>query len=222
MPTRQLQSSDGHFFDVYEVLPEGKTKGGIVVLQEIFGVNPHIKEVVDGYARDGYAASAPALFDREEPNVELGYEDEADFNKGLSLAFEKLQISDALRDIQATVNSLASHGNVGVVGFCFGGLLTWLSACELENISAVSSYYGGGIVNELNRSAKCPTIMHFGEKDEHIPMGEVEKIKESLTDVKVHVYQADHGFNCNHRGSFDESSAKLAKQRTLEFFSTNL
>ena len=222
MPKRQLTSSDGHSFEAYEALPVGEIKGGVVVIQEIFGVNQHIREVVDGYAKEGYAAIAPAIFDRVEPGVELGYDDQDDFNKGLEIAFQKLKIDDALSDVQACVKDLSSHGNVGVVGYCFGGLLTWLSSCRLNGISACSAYYGGGTVNHVSEKASCPVIMHFGEKDEHIPMNEVEEIKSSLSDVKVYVYNADHGFNCDHRGSYDQVSADTAKTRTLDFFESNL
>tara|TARA_B100000029_G_scaffold443163_1_gene462042 strand:+ start:196 stop:864 length:669 start_codon:yes stop_codon:yes gene_type:complete len=222
MSNRQLTAADGHVFDAYEAIPDGAIKGGIVVIQEIFGVNPHIREVVDGYAKDGYAAIAPALFDRVERGVELGYDEQKDFDKGLDIAFQKLKIEDALVDIQAVAQELDKHGKVGVVGYCFGGLLTWLSACRLNGISACSAYYGGGTVNHISESAKCPVIMHFGEKDEHIPMTEVEKIRSSLRAVDVYVYDADHGFNCDHRSSYDQTSAETAKTRTLDFFASNL
>ena len=114
------------------------------------------------------------------------------------------------------------HGKVGVVGYCFGGLLTWLSACELEGVSAASSYYGGGVAGEAERTAKCPVIMHFGALDAHIPLSDVDKVKAAQPDVPVYVYDADHGFNCDHRASFDEASAALAKERTLEFFGAQL
>ncbi len=222
MPKRQLTAADGHSFEAYEAIPTGDIKGGVVIIQEIFGVNQHIREVVDGYAKDGYAAIAPALFDRVETGVELGYANEAEFNKGLEIAFQKLQIDDALSDVQACVKALGSHGKVGVVGYCFGGLLTWLSACRLSGISGCSAYYGGGIVNHVSENANCPVIMHFGEKDEHIPMNEVEEITSTLSDVKVYVYDADHGFNCDHRSSYDQKSASEAKKRTLDFFDLNL
>ena len=152
----------------------------------------------------------------------MGYDDQADFDKGLDIAFQKLTIEDALADIQAATNELAKHGKVGVVGYCFGGLLTWLSACRLKGISACSAYYGGGTVNHVSEKANCPVIMHFGEKDEHIPMNEVEEIKASLPQVSVYVYDADHGFNCDHRGSYDKDSAHTARSRTIDFFGSNL
>lgn len=217
----QISSSDGFELGAYQARPEGNVIGAVVVIQEIFGVNVHIREVVDGYAEAGYFAIAPKIFDRIERDIELGYE-EADMAQGISLAFEKLDRAAALEDIQAAINTAAGHGKVGVVGYCFGGLLTWLSACECAGVSAASAYYGGGIAGELDRSANCPVMMHFGELDAHIPMTDVEKIRSAQPEVEVFVYPADHGFNCNHRGSFDADAAKLAKSRTLEFFADQL
>jgi carboxymethylenebutenolidase len=217
----QLTAGDGHTFGAYEASPAGAPKGAVVVIQEIFGVNIHIREVVDGYAADGYYAIAPALFDRVEKDVQLGYE-EADMGAGIAYAFEKLQMGDALQDVQAAINTASAHGKVGVVGYCFGGLLTWLSATDLSGITAASSYYGGGLVGEANRTAKCPVIMHFGALDAHIPLSDVDTIKAAQPDIPVYVYDADHGFNCNHRASHDAASAALAKERTLAFFGEHL
>ena len=217
-----LTSSDGHCFDVFEALPEGEAKGGIIILQEIFGVNQHIREVALGYADKGYAALAPAIFDRVERKIEFGYEDQSEFDRGLDIAFSKLSIGDALVDIQTTVDALAKFGNVGVVGYCFGGLLTWLSACSVSGLSAASCYYGGGISDNLDQENKCPTIMHFGLKDPYIPVEQIEKIKAKLSHLDIYTYDSDHGFNCNHRGSYDEKSADLALSRTLTFFADKL
>lgn len=222
MGQRQITAADGFTFSTYEALPAGRPKGAVVVIQEIFGVNAHIRSVADGYAKDGYVALAPALFDRVERNVELGYTDPDEFQKGIRLAFQDLHLQDALQDLQATVNAGAAYGKVGVVGYCFGGLLTWLSACELNGVAAASSYYGGGIAKQLERQPKCPIIMHFGERDMHIPMSEVEALRKAHPGVPVHVYAADHGFNCDTRASYDAASATLARQRTLELFSTHL
>lgn len=219
--TIQLQAADGFEFAAYQALPNGRPKAGIVVIQEVFGVNNHIREVTDGYANAGYAAIAPQIFDRAEPNVELGYE-EADMGRGIELAFQKLEMPNTLADLQAAANHAAQHGNVGVVGYCFGGLLTWLSACALDGVAAASCYYGGGIAGEAGRVPNCPVIMHFGELDAHIPMTDVDQVKAAQPDVPVYVYNADHGFNCDHRGSYDESSAELARERTLAFFAQNL
>ena len=222
MGQRELVASDGFTFGAYEALPKGNPKGGLVIIQEIFGVNKHIREVTDGYAAEGYAAIAPQIFDRVEPNIELGYTDQAEFDKGLKVAFEDLQMANTLKDLQAAVDALSGNGKIGVVGYCFGGLLTWLSACELSGVSAAASYYGGGLANEAGRTAKCPVIMHFGEKDAHIPMTDVEKIRQAQPDIPIFVYDADHGFNCDHRESYDGPSAATAKQRTLAFFAEQL
>ncbi len=222
MGQRQLTTSDGFTVGAYEALPAGDAKHGVVVIQEIFGVNAHIREVVDGYAADGYAAIAPQIFDRVERDVELGYTDQAEFDKGLKIAFEDLKIEDALKDVQAAVDAIAEHGKVGVVGYCFGGLMTWLSACELSGVAAASAYYGGGIAGHVDRSAKCPVMMHFGEKDEHIPMSEVETIRAAQPIVQVFMYDAGHGFNCDRRESHDAQSARTARDRTLAFFEKHL
>jgi carboxymethylenebutenolidase len=219
--TVQLTSADGFTLGAYEAHPAGTPKGAIVVIQEIFGVNIHIREVVDGYAADGYYAIAPQIFDRIEANIELGYE-EADMNKGVGLAFEQLQMPNTLMDVQAGINAASANGKVGVVGYCFGGLLTWLAACELDGVTAAAAYYGGGLVGEAERTPKCPVIMHFGALDAHIPLTDVDKIKAANPDTPVYVYDADHGFNCNHRGSYNEAASVEAKARTLAFFGENL
>ena len=224
---RQLRAADGFAFGVYEAAPDGEPKGAVVVIQEIFGVNAHIREVADGYAADGYAALAPALFDRVERGVELGYDAEG-MGRGRDIAFNGLDREDTLRDIQATVEEAGKYGPVGVVGYCYGGLMTWLSACDLDGIACASAYYGGGIAGTLEREAgvprapKCPLVMHFGALDAHIPLSDVERIKAALDDVPVHVYDADHGFNCDHRASHHAESAALARERTLELFAAHL
>jgi len=217
----QIRSLDGFGLGAYEATPAGAAKGAVVVIQEIFGVNVHIREVVDGYAEAGYYAVAPQIFDRIERDIELGYE-EADMGRGIELAFSKLDRDLTLQDIQATIEAASVHGKVGVVGYCFGGLLTWLGACELTGVSAASAYYGGGVAGEVDRTARCPVIMHFGELDAHIPMTDVDKVKAAQPDVDVFVYDADHGFNCNHRASYNADASTLARSRTLEFFAQHL
>ena len=217
----QITADDGFTLGVYQARPDGVPRGAVVVIQEIFGVNSHIREVVDGYAADGYFAVAPQIFDRVERGIELGYED-ADMGTGVEIAFQKLDHAAALKDVQAAIDAAAVHGKVGVVGYCFGGLLTWLAACDLSGVSAAASYYGGGVAGVAERTPKCPVIMHFGELDAHIPLTDVEKVKLAQPDVPIYVYAADHGFNCDHRASFDPTAAALAKQRTLEFFAEQL
>ena len=222
MAQRQLRAADGYAFGTYEALPDDEPKAGVVVIQEIFGVNAHIREVADSYAALGYAALAPALFDRAERDVELGY-DASGMARGRSLAFNGLAVEDTLRDLQATVEEAAKYGAVAVVGYCYGGLMAYLAACRLEGIACVSAYYGGGIAAEATKGGaettpKTPTIMHFGALDAHIPLADVERIRAALPDVDVYVYDADHGFNCDHRGSYHAPSAALARQRTVDFF----
>lgn len=217
----QLTASDGYVADAYLAEPAGDAKGSVVVIQEIFGVNAHIREVCDGYATDGYRALAPALFDRAEKNVELGYDAEG-MTKGVEFARQKLEIPKALQDVQAAIDYLASSGPVAMVGYCFGGLVCWLSAANLNNLACVSGYYGGGIAGMNDLEPKVPTMLHFGDQDAHIPLSDVEKVQAAHPDVQVHVYEADHGFNCDHRESWNEAAAKTAKQRTLQFFAEHL
>ena len=222
MGTRiRLRAADGFKLGAWEALPEGKPRAGLVVIQEVFGVNSHIREVAEGYAQAGYAVVAPQIFDRAQADLELGYEAD-DMARGIKVAFQELQMPNTLADLQAAVDHAAAHGKVGVVGFCFGGLLTWLSACELNGVAAAASYYGGGVAGAAERSPNCPVIMHFGELDPHIPMSDVDKIRAAQPEVPIHVYPADHGFNCDHRSSFDAASADLARRRTLDFLQEQL
>lgn len=220
----KIRSADGFSLGAYCAAPDGEPAGAVVVIQEIFGVNGHIREVVDGYARSGYFAIAPQLFDRLEPDVELGYEG-ADMQRGIQLAIQQLDRNLALQDLKATVAFAAGEsgkGAVGVVGYCFGGLMSWLCACELDGVSGAVCYYGGGIAGAAELEPRCPVLMHFGERDAHIPMSDVEKIRKAQPGVSVQVYPADHGFNCDHRASYDKASADLALERTLDFFHKHL
>ncbi len=222
MGQRQLTAADGFTLGAYEARPNGEAKGGVVVIQEIFGVNAHIRAVVDQYARAGYAAIAPQIFDRAQRDVELGYTNQTEFDLGLRLAFKELKMPETLADVQAAVDALAGQGKVGVVGYCFGGLLTWLAACELRGVAAASAYYGGGIATHADKRPRCPVIMHFGERDAHIPMSDVERIRKAQPGVQVFVYDADHGFNCDARASYDATSAATALDRTMTFFGKHL
>ena len=218
----ELKAADGFRFGAYVALPREQAQGGVVVIQEIFGVNRHIRAVADGYAAAGYAVIAPQIFDRVERDVELGYSAQADFDKGLRLAFHDLKQEQVLLDLQASVDYIARYGRVGVVGYCFGGLLTWLAACELKDVAMASAYYGGGTAREVHRRPHCPVMMHFGERDKHIPMADVETIRRAHPAVQIFVYDADHGFNCDERGSYDETSASIARDRTLNFFEKHM
>jgi carboxymethylenebutenolidase len=222
-----LKSADGFVFPAYVAEPAGKPKAAVVVLQEIFGVNSHIRSVADGYAAAGYLAVAPATFHRVQQGVDIGYTD-ADMKTGMGLkaAVEALPAPGVLQDVQAAINHAAqtSGGKVGIVGFCWGGLLTWRAACTLSGLSAAVPYYGGGMTagEEPARKPACPVMVHFGDQDHWIPLDTVEAFKKAQPGVQVHVYAANHGFNCDQRGSYNEAAAALAKARTLEFFARHL
>ena len=216
----KLSMDDGFDLGIYVAGPDD-AGAAVIVIQEIFGVNSHIRAVADGFAAAGYRVFAPKLFDRVEEDIELGY-DEAAMGKGIDLAFNQLDRSRVLADLQIVLHQAGSVGPVGVVGFCFGGLLTWLCARDLEGVAAASSYYGGGIPAEGSSPARCPTIMHFGDLDAHIPVADVERFRADRPEVTIYRYSADHGFNCDQRPSFDPEAAKLAHARTLEFFGKNL
>jgi carboxymethylenebutenolidase len=226
--TLQLTSADGFAFPAYVAQPAGTPKGAIVVLQEIFGVNAHIRAVADGYAAQGYWAIAPATFHRAKPGVELGYTGD-DMQAGIALkaAIESLPSAGAnpvMQDIQAAINAASAHGKVGIVGYCWGGLLTWRAASLLSGLSAAVPYYGGGMTvgTEPARQAHCPVLCHFGDRDKHITLPTVEAFKAAQPAVEVQIYAADHGFNCDHRGSYDAPAAKLALERTLAFFAKHV
>jgi carboxymethylenebutenolidase len=219
--TIQCTAADGFQFDAYRADPDGEPNGAVMVIQEIFGVNQHVREVCDGYARAGYIAVAPAIFDRAEKGVELSY-DEDGIAQGATFARKELKMENTLQDLMATIKYLGEFGPVAVVGYCFGGLLTWLCACNLTGIRCASGYYGGGIIGVIDQQPKVPLMLHFGKLDAHIPVVDVEKIDAAHPDVQVHLYDADHGFNCDHRASFNQAAADLALNRTLDFFAEHL
>jgi carboxymethylenebutenolidase len=220
-----LEAADGFQFPAYVATPAGRAKAGVVVLQEIFGVNSHIRSVVDGYAEQGYLAVAPSTFHRVKHGVDIGYTPE-DMAAGSALKaqVESLPAPGVMSDVQAAVSHARQAGKVGIVGYCWGGLLTWRSACMLGGLSAAVPYYGGGMTtpDEIARKPKVPVLAHFGEKDHWISMASVEAFKKAHPDVEVQVYAADHGFNCDQRGSYNAAAAKLARERTLAFFVRHL
>ena len=220
-----LTAADGTVFPAYVAEPAGTPKGAVVVLQEIFGVNSHIRSVADGYAAQGYLAVAPSTFHRVQLHVELGYTD-ADMQTGFGYktAVEALPTPGVLQDIQASVNYAARAGKVGIVGYCWGGLLVWRAAAAVTGLSAAVSYYGGGMTagDEPKRTPRVPVLAHFGDQDHWIPLETVEAFKAAQPNVEVHVYAANHGFNCDQRGSYNEAAATLALQRTHAFFAQHL
>ena len=218
--TLKLTAADKHEFGAYRADPSGKPKGGLVVVQEIFGVNHHIRGVCDKFAASGYIAVAPALFDRAERGIEYGYQ-QADIDKGLAV-MRKLDLNNAMTDVKAALTIAKEGGKVGIVGYCWGGTVSFAAACRVDGLACAVSYYGGGVGNLIGEKPKCPVTFHFGDKDQSIPMETVEKVKKAYPDQALYVYGAGHGFNCDERGSYDAESAKLALGRTLEFFAKHL
>jgi carboxymethylenebutenolidase len=209
----ELNASDGHRLSAYAAGPGSAPRGGIVVIQEIFGVTRHIRAVADQYAAAGFSAIAPALFDRVERNVDVPYTDMA---KGYGY-MQALKNENTMLDVQAAIDRVSAAGKVGVVGYCWGGSMAYLAAARLK-VAAAVAYYGGGIDKYLAEKPRCPILFHYGEKDTHIPLSTVEKIKAAVPSGTFFIYPADHGFNCTDRASFEAQSAKLALDRSLEFF----
>ena len=211
----ELTAADGFKLAAYRADPAGKVRGALVVAQEIFGVNSHIKSVCDGFAADGYVAIAPALFDRYERGVDIGYTP-ADIAKGRELK-GKTTIDAALRDVAAARDAVSSSGKVGVVGYCWGGYVAWMTASRLPGFACAIPYYGGGMLEASGEQPKCPLIAHFGERDANIPVAGVRELAAAHPEAQVYIYPADHGFNCDQRASYDAAAAKLARERTLAF-----
>ena len=223
----ELKSTDGFAFDAYVAQPKKTPRAAIVVLQEIFGVNAHIRAVADGFALAGFLVIAPATFSRLQKNVNLGYSaDDVAAGRDLKNRAESLPAPGVMAEVQAAIThaSLASKGKVGVVGYCWGGLLTWRAATRLSGIQAAVTYYGGGMTlePELSAQPQCPVLSHFGVQDTLIPMPTVEAFKQAQPAVDVQIYDADHGFNCDHRGSYNAAAAELALEKTLGFFIDHL
>ena len=220
-----LTSSNGDF-GAYSAQPEGGAKAGVVVIQEIFGVNPHIRSVTDRLAEAGYAALAPDLFHAQQAGVQLGYTEE-DMQSAFAL-MQNMDVPGAVAEVGACIERLRADtgGKVGVTGFCMGGLITYLSAAA-GNPDVAVAYYGGGIANHLESASNitCPIMFHFGEKDTSIPLSDVDKVREAvagLADAQIFTYDADHGFHCDERPVYAEAAATQAWSRTLDFFASNL
>lgn len=211
-----LTAADGHILGAYVAKPAGEPLAGLVVVQEIFGVNEHIRSVADGYASDGFLAVAPALFDRFERDVELGYEG-ADVEKAMSF-IPKLDIAKTVLDLGAALDFAArtSGKKAGVIGYCLGGTLAWLTATRLHPHAAVG-YYGGRIGNYAHEEPSCPVMLHFGRNDTHIPAEEVEKMQATHPEAEIYWYDAGHAFNATPRTSYNAEAARLARERSLAF-----
>lgn len=210
----ELFADDGHRLDAYIRGPEGKPKAGLIVLMEIFGVNHHIQDVCEGFMEDGFFCVAPQMFDRIEKNVSLGY-DAPDIDKGRTLKGQTNTL-DAVKDMMAAYNVAKSAGPVFTVGYCWGGFLSFAAAQHMPIAGAVS-YYGGGIPSLGEAPLACPVLAHFGEADTGIPMSQVDEVRALHPSADVHTYPAGHGFNCDRRGSYEPTCAKIARERTLDF-----
>jgi carboxymethylenebutenolidase len=210
-----LTAPDGFTLAAYRADPSGTPRGAVVIVQEIFGVNGHIRSVCDGYAADGYVAIAPALFDRAERGVDIGYSP-PEVARGREL--KALAKTDtALLDVAAARAAVASTGKVGVIGYCWGGFITWMAAARVRGFACAVPYYGGGMTDAIGEAPKCPVMAHFGERDAMIPVAGVNALATAHPSIQVFLYPADHAFNCDQRGGYDAASAALARERTLAF-----
>ena len=217
----KMKMSDGAEIGVYHVDPKGARRGGLVLIQEIFGVTEHIKECCDSWADEGYEVLGPSLYDREEPGFAVSYSPE-DIQKALKIARGGHPFDLSIADSQTCIDALKGKGAVFITGYCYGGTVSWAAAGKCSGLAAASGYYGGQIAQMNDLNPKCPTILHFGKEDHGIPMEAVDKIKAAHPDVTVYVYDGvGHGFNSDRRTDYNEAAAKLAKQRTLDLFRAN-
>lgn len=220
----KLTAADGHELDAWRVEPSGTARGAVVVVQEIFGVNGHIRAIAEEYARDGYATIAPALFDRVRKNVELGYTPDG-VTEGRALR-NAIGWDKPIVDLKAAADAVRARGRVATIGYCWGGSLSYLMACraahdggdpQTSGVACAIAYYGGQIAQFLDEKPRVPVLMHFGETDPIIPATDREKIVAAIPSAEIFVYAAGHGFNCTERQDYEPASAKVAKERTLAF-----
>jgi carboxymethylenebutenolidase len=216
----KLTASDGHTLGAYRADPTGAAKGGVVVIQEIFGVNHHIRSVVDRFAALGYVAIAPALFDRIEPDFECGYSPE-EREKAMRFIANP-PFAAWVQDVAAAGEAIADVGKIAVTGFCLGGTLAYSAAVNLPGFAVAVGYYGGGIAKMADQAPKVPTLLHFGELDQHIPQSDVATIRSKQPGVEIYTYNADHGFQCDERGSFSAEAAQIAWGRTIRFLDSHI
>lgn len=212
----ELTASDGHKLAAYRAEPAGQPRGAIVVIQEIFGVNSHIRSVADGYAADGYLVIAPAMFDRLQRGYDTGYSPD-EIQAGIAM-MQKLDWRNTFADVDAAVAEAAKAGKVGIVGYCWGGTVAWRAAANTKGLAAAVPYYGGGMPNFMDETPKIPVLCHFGEQDKSPTPEQARALLAKHPEVEGHFYPAGHGFNCDQRGSYHADSAKLARERTLAFF----
>jgi carboxymethylenebutenolidase len=212
----EIKAADGHAFAAYLAEPAGKPKGGLIVVQEIFGVNKHMRKVTDEYAADGYLAISPAYYDRVQRNFEVGY-DPDDIKAGGAIRAQ-LNWDNTLADTRAALDRVKSAGKVAITGYCWGGTVAWLAASKVDGLACAIPYYGGGIPDLINDKPRVPTLCHFGELDKSPSPEKAKEVLARHPEVQAHFYPgAGHGFNCDERGSYNPEASKLARQRTLEF-----
>ena len=216
----ELTSADGHRFSAYVAEPQGKARGALIVVMEIFGVNSHIKKVTDEYAAEGYLAIAPAFFDRVQRGLDVGYS-QPEIEQARAL-MQKMSFDDALKDAEAARKHVEAAGKVGILGYCWGGALSFKAACNLDGLSCAVAYYGGAIPSLINEKPRCPVLFHWGETDHSIPLEKAKEVAAAHKDQQHYFYPAGHGFNCDQRGSYDAESSKIAKGRSLEFLKKHL
>jgi carboxymethylenebutenolidase len=213
----ELQAADGHKLAAYRADPQGKPRGAVVVIQEIFGVNSHIKGIADGYAKDGWLAIAPAMFDRLQRGYDTGYS-QPEIQAGIAV-MQKLDWKQTMLDVEAALAEAKKAGKVGIVGYCWGGTVSWVASARTAGLACSAPYYGGGMPGFIVEKPKIPTLCHFGELDQSPTLEQSKAIAKAHPEITAHFYPgAGHGFNCDQRGSYHAESAKLARQRTVEFF----
>ena len=213
----ELEAADGHKLAAYRAEPAGKARGAVVVIQEIFGVNSHIKGVADGYAADGYLVIAPAMFDRAQRGYDTGYT-QPEIQAGVAV-MQKLDWKQTLLDVDAALAEAKKAGKAGIVGYCWGGTVSWVAAARSAGLACAAPYYGGGMPGFIGDKPKCPTMCHFGELDQSPTLEQSKAIAKAHPEITAHFYAgAGHGFNCDQRGSYNAEAAKLARERTLAFF----
>jgi carboxymethylenebutenolidase len=216
-----LTAGDGHGLGAYRAEPASSPRGGVVIVQEIFGVNAHIRSVADAFAKAGYLTVAPALFDRAEAGVELAYDGDG-MTRGRALR-EEISMDAVEADMRAAIEVAAEGGGVGVVGYCWGGTIAWVAACRLAGVKAAVGYYGGGIYGLRDEQPRCPIMLHFGETDASIPLDQVEAVRAAHPDVPLFVYaDAGHGFSCDVRASYNAEAATEARARTMAFLAKHM
>jgi len=217
----ELTANDGHKFAAYVAEPSGKALGGVVVIPEIFGVNSHIQATTGGFAADGYRAVSPAMFDRAQRNYDTGYS-HPEIEAGVAI-MQKLDWKQSMLDVEAAVAEAAKAGKVGIVGYCYGGTVSWVAAARVSGLACAAPYYGGGMPGFIGEKPTCPTLCHFGEQDQSPTLEQAKQIAAAHPEITAHYYAgAGHGFNCDQRGSWNADAAKLARSRTIEFFRKHL